>query len=354
MSDLLNIVHVVRRYGPVGGMERYVWELTHELAAAGHQVRVLCEVLCSKQAPDGVEVIAFGTIREKPRWLAHLRFSKRVSEWIVNHPDDTRIIHSHERTCVHHVTTFHGPPFAKVKDKAWWKRISPRIAANLYLEKRELCGPQVKAVIPNSILISEALSHYYPEVTERLVAPITPGVADIPKRPDRSVNQQAGIIGFVGKEWKRKGLDIAVEIVAELHKSRPNLKFIIAGPKPDDIRHLFEHWQEKNYQLLGETDSTPLYAQFDLLLHPARQEPYGMVIAEARAAGVPVLVSDACGIANELDDQSVLPLHAPIPDWSNICETWLGKGSTAVIRDWRSVALDQINCYQKILKSSNS
>ncbi len=348
MSSTLNIIQIVRRFGPVGGMERYVWELSRELTAAGHQVTVLCEEICGDDVPDGIQVVAFGKIREKPRWLAHLRFSKRISDWVAAHPDETRIIHSHERTRVHHFTTFHGPPFAKVKEKAWWKRISLRIMANLYLEKREFCGPQVKAVIPNSTLIANALAHYYPDVSNRLVQPITPGVvAHIPVRPDHLVEADAGVIGFVGKEWKRKGLDIAVKIVSEMRRMRPNLTFIVAGPNPDDIRHLFQGWSEEIFQLLGETDSTHLYGQFDLLLHPARQEPYGMVIAEARAAGVPVLVSDACGIADELDEHATLPLDAPITDWVKACELRIGKASKPFIRDWQAVAQDQITCYRQ-------
>ncbi|MBL4775352.1 MAG: glycosyltransferase family 4 protein, partial [Mariprofundus sp.] len=261
----MNIVQIVRRYGPVGGMERYVWELTRELATMGHQMTVLCEA-CLADPPDNVKVIELGTVREKPRWLAHLRFSKRVSDWVAANPDHGRIIHSHERTDVHHITTFHGPPFAQVKNKPWWQRISPRIAANLYLERRELCAPQVKVIVPNSSLIADSLCHYYPAINHRIASPITPGVGAIPARPKRSVAQDAGVIGFVGKEWKRKGLDIAVQIVAQLRRQRPHLKFIVAGPKPDDIRHLFQDWNG-GFELLGETDSTPLYAQFDLLLH---------------------------------------------------------------------------------------
>ncbi len=343
----MNILQIVRRYGPVGGMERYVWELSKELAAAGENVTVLCESLCADKAPDGVEVIAFGTIRPKPRWLAHLRFSKRVSNWVATHPDQTRIIHSHERTCVHHFTTFHGPPFAKVTDKPWWKRLSLRIAANLYLERRELCSPQVKAVIPNSKLIADALLHYYPELVKTIAKPVTPGVGAIPLRPNRLVESDAGVIGFVGKEWKRKGLDIAVQIVSKIRQQRPHMKFIVAGPKPADIRHLFRDWHEDSYELLGETDSTALYAQFDLLLHPARQEPYGMVIAEARAAGLPVVISDACGIADELDEHAVLVLTASITNWAKACELRTGKVSKPFIRDWKAVAEDQLACYRQ-------
>ena len=344
----LKIVLVVRRYGPVGGMERYVWEISREMAVLGHHVTILCEQLLAGAAPDQVQVIELGCVAPKPRWLAHLRFSAKVSAWLKANPEDKRIVHSHERTGVHQFTTFHGPPFAAVKNKPWWQRISPRIYANLWLEKREVCGPQVKAVIPNSPLIANALRQYYPAIDPQLTTPIKPGVADIPARENRPLSSDGGVIGFIGKEWKRKGLDIAIQIVAEVRKQRPNVMFMVVGPEPNDINHLFQTW-DGGFQLLGETDSTPIYASFDLLLHPARQEPYGMVIAEARAAGVPVLVSDACGIAGELEHAAVLNLHTDIRGWAKAVEKRIGLQAVATRRSWKTVAEEQLDCYRQHL-----
>lgn len=350
----MHLLQIVRRYGPVGGMERYVWELSRELANMGHQVTVLCEALHADSPPPGIDVIELGAVSENPRWLAHMRFSRRVSRWVSDHPDHQRIIHSHERTAVHHVTTFHGPPFATVRNKPWWKRLSLRIHANLWLEKRELCAPQVRAVIPNSAMIGHALADYYPCIGKRLTAPVAPGVGHIPPRPgNRSMDTHGGTIGFIGKEWKRKGLDTAVAIAAAVRKKRPALQLVVAGPSPADVKHLFADWHG-GYQLLGQTDSTPLYAGFDLLLHPARQEPYGMVIAEARAAAVPVLVSDACGIAPELDRTSVISSDADIDTWASACIDHLGSACEPVIRSWRDVAEEQLDCYRHIQCSPQS
>jgi UDP-glucose:(heptosyl)LPS alpha-1,3-glucosyltransferase len=343
----LNLLFIVRHFGPVGGMERYVWELTRQLADMGHVLTILCETL-EAEKPEHIQIVQLGEIRIRHRWLRHLIFSHRVSTWVAAHPEEDRIIHSHERTGVHQFTTFHGPPFASVKNKPLWQRISPRKLINMWLERREVCASGVKAVIPNSALIADALHHYYPDIDKRLTNPITPGVAAIPPRPDRLVGNDVGVIGFVGKEWKRKGLDIAARIIAELRQQRPNLQFLVAGPDPDEIRHLFQGW-DGGFQLLGETDSTPLYAQFDLLLHPARAEPYGMVIAEARAAGVPVLVSSNCGIAPELNEDSILDQDATISAWSRRCDVLIGQQPEVVARSWKNVAEEQICCYQKFL-----
>ena len=38
-----------------------------------------------------------------------------------------------------------------------------------------------------------------------------------------------------------------------------------------------------------------------MLVHPARQEPYGMVIAEALASGISVVATDSCGACDHFD-----------------------------------------------------
>lgn len=349
-------LHAVRRYGPVGGMERYVWELTHALAAAGHPVTVLCERLHAP-APAGIEVHELGEVAPRPRWLALLRFSRRVERWLREHPQPAAVIHSHERLGLHQVTTFHGPPFATVLERPWWRRLSLRVRMQLWLERRELLGPGVRAVVPNSPLIGQQLLRYYPEVRERLSAPVPPGVAAGPVRSAKAAPAGGGVIGFVGKEFKRKGLEQAVAIVAELRRRRPQAELWVVGPDPAEVGPLFAGWHG-GYRLLGWSSDPAVYAQMDLLLHPARAEPYGMVIAEAMAAAVPVVISDRCGIAPDVSPQagSVLPLQAPEEEWVAACERQLGRDvpPPPFVRGWQQVAAEQAAIYRRLALGAKS
>lgn len=346
----------MRRYGPVGGMERYVWELTRALAAAGHPVTVLCE-RSYEPAPDGIRVHPLGEVASRPRWLSLLRFSRRVERWLREHPQPGVLVHSHERLGVHQVTTFHGPPFATVLDRPWWRRASLRVAMQLRLERQELLGASVRAVVPNSPLISRQLLHYYPQLRARLTAPVPPGVAAAPMRPPRAVPGDGGVIGFVGTEWKRKGLEQAVAIVAELRRRRPCAELWVAGPEPAELMPLFAGWSA-GYRLLGWSSDPALYGRFDLLLHPARAEPYGMVIAEASAAAVPVVISDRCGIAAEITREAgtVLPLEAPLAEWVAACERQLARAAPPppFARSWQQVAREQLEIYRDLLASEEA
>lgn len=323
MNAPLRILYVVRRYGPVGGMERYVWEVTRELAALGHQVEVVCE-RCHAEPPQNIAVHELGEIAPRPRWLSLLRFGARARRWLEQNPRPGFMIQSNERVAFHDVTTFHGPPFATVRDKPWWKKISLRIAMQFYLERRELAV--ARHIVPNSTFIRSQLAHYYPEYAHKLTAPIVPGVEPMPSRIWTPAPAEGGVIGFVGKEWQRKGLPLAVQIVKRLREERPQLELWVAGPQPQEIQHLFAGWQG-GYSLLGWRSDAEHLRQIDVLLHPARAEPFGMVITEALASGARVVVSDVCGARSEvmMDSGAVLPLAAPLECWVDALRTQLQK-----------------------------
>ncbi|OGS93141.1 MAG: glycosyl transferase family 1 [Gallionellales bacterium RBG_16_56_9] len=384
----MKVLHVVRRYGPVGGMERYVWELTRELRKLGHEVEVLCEV-CLAEKPNGhdrnvapddetcharfplpnplpqagegangslrefhvndIAVHELGRIAWRPRWLSLLRFGWRAARWLKKHPHPDWLIHSHERINVHHVTTFHGPPFAGVFEKPFWRLLSIRVLMQLYLERRELTGPH--CIVPNSQVISNQLAHYYPQLAGKLTVPVVPGVQPGKLRAQRTAPAGGGVIGFVGKEWQRKGLPLAAEIVARLRRIRPELELWVVGPQPEEIRHLFAGWRG-GYRLLGWSGQS-YYAEFDVLLHPAKAEPYGMVVSEAMAAKVPVVVSDVCGAAAQVapDAGAVLPLSASLEAWASAVEEQLRR-STPVPqfeRSWHEAAREYEKIYQACL-----
>ncbi|MDH2919358.1 MAG: glycosyltransferase family 4 protein [Sideroxydans sp.] len=343
------LLHIVRRYGPVGGMERYVWELTLQLRDMGYAVTVVCQ-RCHVELPVGIKVIELGEVAIRPRWIASLRFSYRVSQWLKNNPQTDALIHSNERVNVQHVSTIHGPPFATVRDKPWWKRASIRVAAQLFLERRELRNARV--IIPNSEIIKQQIAHYYPEYAHKLTMPILPGVNAGGVREARLVPLDGGVIGFVGQEWKRKGLAFAVKIVAELRRTRPNLKFIVIGPPRHEIEPLFADWKS-GYELMGWSKQAR-YTEFDVLLHPASAEPYGMVIAEAMAARVPVVISDLCGAKAQVstDAGAVLSLASPLSDWLAAVEQQLQRSMPVpqFVHGWDKVAQQHDAIYRTFSK----
>jgi UDP-glucose:(heptosyl)LPS alpha-1,3-glucosyltransferase len=342
-------------------MESYVLQLAKALIGLGHKVTILCERNECKDAElvgdlAKANIIVLGNAFHKPRWLAQWGFSRRVSAYLAANPYDKNVtIHSHERTAVHDVTTFHGPPFLCRKQRLL-DCLSPRIHMWSFLERRELLAPQVQAILPNSPMIAAQLLDLYPDAAERIKAPAYPGVT-----PEFSMIQreQDGrtVIGFLGKEWRRKGLDIACLIMESLRELLPNVHFLVAGCDPEEIKTLFAGWPTESYTLAGWLDKPEAFlGKIDLLIHPARSEPFGMVIAEANAAGIPVVVSEHCGVAVLVGEHQGevcrLDLQEPeLGPWVAACYQWLVRDE-AVQRlslSWDGLAQQHIALYKQLM-----
>ena len=290
----MQIIQIVKRFGLVGGMEEYVFRLAAELVKLNYQVIILCEQSYSLPV-SGVKVVELGKCA-KPRWMAHYEFSQKVAKWISENSCENCVIHSHERQSVHHVTTFHTTPFNM--GKFWFSGfLSFRNFFYEKLERRELFSDTVKAIVPVSNLLGEMIKRKHPKSASLLKNAIHPGVV-IKKEfnvSQKQVDSDGGALGFIGKEWKRKGLPKVIEIWRELKRTRPKLKLHIAGVSLDAIAHLLNPG-DTDIEVLGLIiDKESFYQSIDLLVHPAKREAFGMVISEALAMGVPVLCSSECG-----------------------------------------------------------
>ena len=341
-------IHIVRQYGRTGGMERYVWELTHALAKAKQPTKIICEKAHDAFSAD-LDVIELGTIKPKPRWRSMQKFSQKVSDYLDSIDSSGWVVHSHERCEKHQVTTFHGPSILDRK-KRLFDCLSPRIKAWEFLEKREILSPNVSVVLPNSKMVAENLIRLYPQVKEKIRPPAYPGVSEaffaLPKL------SSGASIGFIGKEWQRKGLEFACQVLKPLILADEALTFFVAGPQPEEVLHLFKDWPTEQYELLGWSSAEDVLPRIDVLIHPATSEPFGMVVAEANAADKPVIVSDHCGIAELIEDKAgyVLPLKK-LDAWQNAVQKALKMEQVAPLNlTWETLA-DQHSClYHEILK----
>lgn len=99
------------------------------------------------------------------------------------------------------------------------------------------------------------------------------------------------VLGFLGGADPRKGGDLILEAMAR----EPGLFLVHAGPEPLDGSARVLRGRTRSLGHLG--DVTRLLDAVDVLVVPSRFEPFGMVVAEAAARGLPVLVSERVGAA---------------------------------------------------------
>ena len=334
------VLHIVRRFGQVGGMEKYVWELVHTLESLGLKIEIVCEEVCSSHSPNiTVHQIPSGV--KRPRWRAMASFRERTSAYIrTNQLHKKCIIHSHERSLDHHVTTFHGPPMDS-KPILWGIPIlNRRINAWRAMERIELTSPNVHCVLPVSRLIEQQLNRLHPGLSSaKHIFIAYPGIhpPDKTYRQSSDREQAAKRFIFIGKEWRRKGLLQAVEIVDHFSR-KVDCRLDIYGPDETDLpKGIINH---RRINTMGWVDQIP-WGKYDALIHPAKIEPFGMIIPEARSFGVPVLCSTLVGSA-ELGFHGLrcLDISQSIQQWAD--------GLTLVCNDKRAAEPEIKWTYQNL------
>jgi len=330
-------------------MEEYAYRLAIELDNMGVEIIIVCEKVIPNSVQKQFQLVELGTSISKPRWLSHLVFSAKVERWIKDNAPQNIIIHSHERVRCHDLTTFHSSVYNFPSKRHF---PSLRNFANEYIEKRELGSLNVKRIVPVSKLISSQIVSKYPEIVKKLSPPVYPGVTPI-KLSNKALSLNCPTIGFIGKEWKRKGMLKVIKIWRKIRETAPGVKLCLAGfSKPKCVT--FTSIESQSVKFLGYvTSKSDFYREIDLLLHPASFEAFGMVIAEALSLGIPTICSKQCGAA-EISNPLLLSLdyHDDSLAWAestvkllNNLPTISDLGKTL---SWSDVAHDYLKIYQSI------
>jgi glycosyltransferase involved in cell wall biosynthesis len=137
-----------------------------------------------------------------------------------------------------------------------------------------------------------------------------------PPQPGRTglLRRQLGLTGeplvlYVGRIATGKGIEILIEAVRAL----PGVHVALVGPRDhEDVAARIDaiSTDDGRVHVVPPTASRPLglYGDADVFVLPAEseRENFGLVVAEAAAAGVPEVVSDRAGIAQLVQDRSAI------------------------------------------------
>lgn len=126
-----------------------------------------------------------------------------------------------------------------------------------------------------------------------------------PHSPPPSGEEGLGVrVGCIARLSPEKGIDVLLHALENI----PEVSLDIVGTGPDEgyLRTLIHQDTER---MGGEricikksvASLDDFYAEIDVLVLPSREhDPFGLVVAEAMVRGVPVIMTDACGIAGYL------------------------------------------------------
>lgn len=107
---------------------------------------------------------------------------------------------------------------------------------------------------------------------------------------------------FVGNYWERKGLATCVQAVRSYPDDRLKLLVVGDGDPAAFVPAEERHAARRRFVFVSRRDGDVerYFAAADLLLFPTRYEPFGLVILEALASGLPVVTSARAGAAEYL------------------------------------------------------
>ena len=161
--------------------------------------------------------------------------------------------------------------------------IAPSRSIQLLLEQRGVVAPMTS--IPTGIDVEYLSSGHRQAFREAHGIPV-----------------DAMVIGHVGRLCKEKNLSFLAEAAASYLDTHPNAVFLVvgAGDSHEEMQEILgRHVQSKQYIFVGRQvgqDLVDAYAAMDVFLFSSQSETQGMVLAEAMAAGNPVVALDGPGV----------------------------------------------------------
>lgn len=193
-----------------------------------------------------------------------------------------------------------------VLHKAWtW--LNPFQLAYIWLERRMLKNPALKAIIANSQRGKEDIVRLYnvdPALIHVIYNGIDPVSLDLEQRENsrRAVGEEFGLSNelrllYVGSGFKRKGVVTAIHAAAQL--KMPFRLFIVGKGRTAGYRKLAQRLGIQEYVTFTgpRKNVEQFYLGCDLFVFPTLYDPFSNATLEAMAHGLPVITTQYNGVA---------------------------------------------------------
>ncbi|AHE60183.1 TPA: lipopolysaccharide glucosyltransferase I [Escherichia albertii] len=303
------------KYFPFGGLQRDFMRIASTVAARGHHVRVYTQSW-EGDCPKAFELIRV-PVKSHTNHGRNAEYYAWVQEHLKTHPAD-RVVGFNKMPGLDVYFAADVCYAEKVaQEKGFFYRLTSRYRHYAAFERATFeQGKSTKLMMLTDKQIADFQKHYQTEPERFQILP--PGIypdrkysEQIPDsreiyRQKNGITEQQNLLLQVGSDFVRKGVDRSIEALASLPESlRHNtLLFVVGQDKPRKFEALAEKLGVRsNVRFFsGRNDVSELMAAADLLLHPAYQEAAGIVLLEAIAAGLPVLVTSVCGYAHYIAD----------------------------------------------------
>jgi UDP-glucose:(heptosyl)LPS alpha-1,3-glucosyltransferase len=298
------------KYFPYGGLERDFLRIATACRERGHDITVFTQQWKGTPLPDfTVHVLpprgitSHGKCREFARATGnYLRDGNFDAVIGFNKMPGLDFYFAADPCYQQRIRETHSPLY----------RLSPRYRTFLKLEEAVFSKHAGTEILLLTTPQQQIFQYYYQTPPERFhllppgisrdrIAPVNAAQIRTEFRREFNVDDHENVLLMVGSGFKRKGLDRALLALASLPADtlqKTRLMVVGKGDSGPYVRMARRLGVNDRLHLLGGRDDVPrCMLGADLLIHPAYSEAAGMVLLEALAAGLPVLVTEVCGYA---------------------------------------------------------
>jgi glycogen(starch) synthase len=335
----MRILHLSSEYPPerVFGLGRYVQDIARELVRQGHQVAVLTNSLGGRESETsdaGVQVhrVQFPPPPKPPGSVAppmafNLHLQQRAQELGSARLGSPEAVVSHDwltAPAAHQLARRWGIPHVwTVHDTVWGKTFGklPQPSDQAVFRIERWATANADLILVNSSAIMDEVAEQYggQRAAMRLVhCGVDPARFASTFPPERIAAFRSVfaapdelLVTFTGRLDLEKGIDTLVNAFAILHAQVPRSRLAIVGRGvlQDSIREHVDALKlgdaVRLYGYLSGEVLKHVYLISDVHVCPSHYEPFGIVAAEAMAAGTPVVVSATGGLTDLVSSPEV-------------------------------------------------
>ncbi|MBA3758697.1 glycosyltransferase family 4 protein [Candidatus Saccharibacteria bacterium] len=347
-----------------GGVQEGILAIRHELAARGHDAKIITPLPRDVNAHDWPDVIFIGTATDVKSPFAT---TAQISVSLKN--DEIERVLAHEHFDVLH---FHEPWVPMMSRQLLGKSEGINVATFHARLPDTLMSKTIEAVVTpytkplvkrldGLTAVSNAAAEYVQGLTKKPIHIIPNGI-DLKKYKAVNQNQinkpeSTKTILFIGRLEKRKGVKYLLKALGLVQKQIPEVRLIIAGEGPDRERLelLTAQLNLKNVEFKGFVDEATkmeLLRQADVFCSPALYgESFGIVLLEAMAMNLPIVAGDNPGYKAVLQERGKLSLVSPknTEAFARRLEVFLEDAELqAIWRNWASMYVKAFD-YPKVV-----
>ncbi len=303
----MKLAFTMFKYFPYGGLQRDCLRIADLCSQAGAQVDVYA-ARCQCEAPVGVNFFhlsgkGFSHHQQYKSFVRRFQEQALVTGY-------SAVIGFNKMPGLDLYYAADPCYAATAQQKNWIYRLTSRYRTLAAFE-RAIFAPEAKTIILSISEVQKRLFQALYKTQAERFYDLPPGVpADRLLPPDsfdlgRLLREELGIgqdelvILMVGSGFKRKGVDRALKAMRALpDELRQKSRLLVVGDDNLAYYRKLAGRQGLADRVLftgGRTDVASFLAAADIFFHPAYQENAGVVLVEALAAGLPILVTAVCG-----------------------------------------------------------